>query len=189
MKKRRTVQYPNLRSAIRPIPHSDSLPVPTPSENCVCEVENEDSVEQEDQPNKRSTSHDPDFEEKDDKSQRLSQVKLSDLIRDLDLSKKKAEILGSRPGLQNSCGAVTDEHGERFHQDISVMQRRYHSRWNETMLADYCWSLCRNAPELTRGKLKADNLMKPPHDSLQTQPSARPQSGLTTAKQPTLNAH
>ena len=35
MKKRRTGQYPNLRSAIRPILHSDSLPVPTPPENCV----------------------------------------------------------------------------------------------------------------------------------------------------------
>ncbi|KAJ4427779.1 hypothetical protein ANN_25432 [Periplaneta americana] len=96
MKKRRTVQYPNLRSAIRPIPHSDSLPVPSPPENCVFEVENEDSVEQEGEPNKPSTSHDSDFEEKDDKPHRLSQAELSDLIRDLDLSKEKAEILGSR---------------------------------------------------------------------------------------------
>ena len=49
MKKRRTVQYPNLRSAIRPILHSESLPVPTPPENCVFEVQIEDSVEQEEQ--------------------------------------------------------------------------------------------------------------------------------------------
>lgn len=95
MKKIRTVQYPNLPSAIRPIPHSDSLPVPTPPENCVFEVENEDSVEQE-EPKKPSTSHDPDFEGKDDKPHRLSQAELSDLIRDLGLSKEKAEILGSR---------------------------------------------------------------------------------------------
>ncbi|KAJ4451487.1 hypothetical protein ANN_02950 [Periplaneta americana] len=72
-----------------------------------------------------------------------------------------------------TCGAVSDEHGERFHQDISVMEQRHQGRWNETMLADYCWSLCRDAPELTRGKLKDDDLMKPPHDSLQTQASAR----------------
>ena len=53
-----------------------------------------------------------------------------------------------------SCGAVSDEHGERFHQDISVMERRYQGRWNEAMLADYCWFVCRDAPELTRGKPK-----------------------------------
>jgi len=95
MKKRGTVQYPNLPSAIRPIPHSDSLPVPTPPQNYELEVENEDSVEEE-EPNKPSTSHDPDFAEKDDKPHRLSQAELSDLIRDLDLSKEKAELLGSR---------------------------------------------------------------------------------------------
>ena len=37
-----------------------------------------------------------------------------------------------------SCGVVSDEHGERFHQDISVMEKRYQGRWNESMLADYC---------------------------------------------------
>ncbi|KAJ4444951.1 hypothetical protein ANN_06750 [Periplaneta americana] len=59
-----------------------------------------------------------------------------------------------------SCGGFSDEHGERFHHNISVMEQRYQGRWNETMLADYCWSLRRDAPELTRGKLKDDELMK-----------------------------
>ena len=95
MKKRGTVKYPNLPSAIRPIPHSDSLPVPTPPQHYELEVENEDSVEEE-EPNKPSTSHDPDFGIKDDTPHRLSQAELSDLIRDLDLSKEKAELLGSR---------------------------------------------------------------------------------------------
>ncbi|KAJ4442405.1 hypothetical protein ANN_03991 [Periplaneta americana] len=60
-----------------------------------------------------------------------------------------------------SCGAFSDEHGERFHQDIYVMEQRYQGRWNETMLGDYCWSLRRRASELTRGKIKDDDLMKP----------------------------
>ena len=47
-----------------------------------------------------------------------------------------------------SCGAVSDEHGERFHQDISVMEQRYQGRWNEAMLVDYCWFVFRDAPEL-----------------------------------------
>lgn len=46
-----------------------------------------------------------------------------------------------------NCGAVSDEHGERFHQDISTMERRYQGRWNCAMLADYCWTLTRDAPE------------------------------------------
>jgi hypothetical protein len=42
-----------------------------------------------------------------------------------------------------NCGEVSDEHGERFHQDISTMESRYQGKWNETMLADYCWSITR----------------------------------------------
>ena len=30
---RRKIKYPNLRSAMRPVPHSDDLPVPTPPVN------------------------------------------------------------------------------------------------------------------------------------------------------------
>ncbi|ESO03314.1 hypothetical protein HELRODRAFT_173600 [Helobdella robusta] len=40
--------------------------------------------------------------------------------------------------------AVSDEHNERFHQDISVMESRYQVRWSAAMLADYCWTLQRD---------------------------------------------
>ena len=43
-----------------------------------------------------------------------------------------------------NCGAVSDEHGERFHQDISTMEKRYQGKWSTTMLADYCWTLARD---------------------------------------------
>lgn len=46
-----------------------------------------------------------------------------------------------------NLGAVSDEHGERFHQDIAKMEKRYQGRWNPTMLADYCWGLIREAPQ------------------------------------------
>ncbi|KAK5643931.1 hypothetical protein RI129_007776 [Pyrocoelia pectoralis] len=46
------------------------------------------------------------------------------------------------------CGAVSDEQGERFHQDISAMERRYQGNWNASMLADYCWNVMRDAPEV-----------------------------------------
>ena len=40
---------------------------------------------------------------------------------------------------------MSDEHGERFHQDISSMEKRYEGKWNCAMLADYCWTLARDA--------------------------------------------
>ncbi|UYV67886.1 hypothetical protein LAZ67_5002395 [Cordylochernes scorpioides] len=41
----------------------------------------------------------------------------------------------------DNLGAVVDEHGERFHQDISSMEKRYQGKWSPSMLADYCWTL------------------------------------------------
>lgn len=43
----------------------------------------------------------------------------------------------------NNLGAVSDEHGERFHQDLSTLEKRYQGRWDANMLGDYCWSLIR----------------------------------------------
>ena len=45
------------------------------------------------------------------------------------------------------CVDVSDEHGERFHQDISVMKHRYKGKWSAAMLGDYYWIMKRGAPE------------------------------------------
>jgi hypothetical protein len=42
---------------------------------------------------------------------------------------------------------VSDEHGKRFHQETATMEKRYQGNWSTSMLADYCRSLARNAPE------------------------------------------
>lgn len=47
----------------------------------------------------------------------------------------------------DNLGAVSDENGERFHQDISQMEQRYQGRWNSAMLADFCWLLYRETSE------------------------------------------
>ena len=44
-----------------------------------------------------------------------------------------------------NCGAVSDKHGELYHQDISVMERRYKGKWSTVMLFDYCWMMKRDA--------------------------------------------
>ena len=40
-----------------------------------------------------------------------------------------------------NLGDVSDEHGERFHQDISVMEKHFIGKQNPGMLADYCWNI------------------------------------------------
>ena len=46
-----------------------------------------------------------------------------------------------------NLGDVSDEQGERFHQDIKVMEERYQCRWDKKMMSDYCWCLKRNKPD------------------------------------------
>jgi hypothetical protein len=38
-------------------------------------------------------------------------------------------------------GAVSDEHGDRFHQDIYNMGKRYQGKWSLSTLPDYFWTL------------------------------------------------
>ena len=45
-----------------------------------------------------------------------------------------------------NLGDVSEEHGERFHQDIMVMEKRYVGSWNERMMGDYVWNLLRESP-------------------------------------------
>ena len=45
-----------------------------------------------------------------------------------------------------NCGDYSEEQGERFHQDIRMMEERYQGRWDISMLTDYCWSLKRDIP-------------------------------------------
>ena len=54
----------------------------------------------------------------------------------------------------NNMGDVSDEHGERFHQDISVIEKRYQGKFSPNMLADYCWSLQREDEDTTGNKRK-----------------------------------
>ena len=43
-----------------------------------------------------------------------------------------------------NLGAVNYEHGERFHQDLMVMENRYDNEWTTNMPADYGWTILRD---------------------------------------------
>jgi len=54
----------------------------------------------------------------------------------------KIQILDSHLDvLPPNQGAVSEEHGEKFHQDISTMEKRNAGNLSQNMLADYCWNL------------------------------------------------
>jgi len=53
-----------------------------------------------------------------------------------------------------NLGDVSDEHGEKFHQTIASMERRYQNGWKPNMLADYCWGLLRDTEDTHRRKVK-----------------------------------
>lgn len=42
-----------------------------------------------------------------------------------------------------NLGAVSDEHGERFHQEIKVLEERFKGKSRVSMLSEYVWGLQR----------------------------------------------
>ena len=84
------VDYPNLPSALRPVPHSSEIPVPVPEQRFQCTPSSgsEDAAEADD-----SNSE---FSDRSAGPSKFSQAELNDLIRDLDLPKESAMLLSSR---------------------------------------------------------------------------------------------
>ena len=53
-----------------------------------------------------------------------------------------------------NLGAVSYEHGERFHQQISVMENRYQGNFNPNMMGDYCWFLQKESSSSYKRRMK-----------------------------------
>jgi hypothetical protein len=96
-KKKRTVNYPNYSSAIRPVPHTEYLPVPVTPQEYILDSD-EEPAENREKTFQPSTSRDADLtaDLQFNEFHRITQEELNDPIRDLDLPKSKAELLGSR---------------------------------------------------------------------------------------------
>lgn len=56
-----------------------------------------------------------------------------------------------------NLGDVSDEHGERFHQEMKTMEQRYQGFWDERMLGDYIWFLIRETDQ-KKNKRKSKGL-------------------------------
>ena len=56
-----TVKYPDLPLAMKPVPHSEELPVPRPSENLIFSDDNSDSDDNQGEPEGDNVDCDPTF--------------------------------------------------------------------------------------------------------------------------------
>jgi len=125
-KKRSTLVYLNIPSAIRPVPHGDGLPVPEPLDNFAMYSDKEDSVSSNSKEQPPSASRHADYLPSTDSSNhKITTGKLHDLIRDLKLPKDKAELLVSKL------------------QQWNLPQHK--GKWSAAMLGDYCWMMKRDA--------------------------------------------
>ena len=59
-----------------------------------------------------------------------------------------------------NLGDVSEELGERFHQDIKVMEERYQGRWDCIIMADYCWTLKRDHPDAVYARKSEEMLFE-----------------------------
>jgi len=94
LQKKRTVNYPNISSVIRPVPYTEELSVPVPPQQYVLDSDDEPTENREKTPKSSSTDADFTADLQFNEFHRITQEELNDLIRDLDLPKSKAELLG-----------------------------------------------------------------------------------------------
>lgn len=95
-KNRKSIQYPNLPSAIRPVLHDDNLPIPKPPADCTLESSDDNDDDERAVAEEMDTGGDPDFQTSESYPHLITQPDLNDLVRDLNLSKLQSELLGSR---------------------------------------------------------------------------------------------
>ena len=57
----------------------------------------------------------------------------------------------------DSCGHVSDEQGEQFHQDIKTMEEPYRGRWDKLMITDYFRSIKRDSNNIEHDNQEREN--------------------------------
>ncbi|GBN10990.1 hypothetical protein AVEN_13653-1 [Araneus ventricosus] len=97
-KSKHTIQYPNIPSVIRPVLHNESLPIPVPPPQTYTLLPETDLEDFESQPGPSTSTDDEEYPA--DLVHRqphlVTQPEMNDLVRDLELPKRKSQLLGSR---------------------------------------------------------------------------------------------
>ena len=107
-KKKQRIDYPNIPSAIRPVPHWVDLPVPKPKKEYTLNSEMEEEDKEKTGPYEEEPT-DPDFQgPASELPEKLTQDELNDLVRDLELPKVK-ELCQKDMACQKDSGARTQK--------------------------------------------------------------------------------
>jgi hypothetical protein len=76
----------------------------------------------------------------------LSTVRVWKLSHNTD-SRYVIPIKDSQTVQAQTCTETQEEHGERFDQVISTIEKRHQGKWSPSMLAEHCWTLRRDVPQ------------------------------------------
>ena len=90
MKNKKDISYPNIQSAICPIPHGSGVPIPSPPDSLDDILDDHKPLAQQGDSEEDSDCYNPGT------TIPFSQSELNELVRDLGLPKDSAEVLGSR---------------------------------------------------------------------------------------------
>jgi len=97
-KKKWTIVHPNIQSALRPVPQGDGISVPEPPKEFTIDSDDEDegeSISGSPEPPASTEPHVSHGRSSVPQPHIFIQDELNDLVRDLELSKSKPELLGS----------------------------------------------------------------------------------------------
>ena len=68
------------------------------------------------------------------------------------ISIKLQYLFGHLDYFPENLGDVCEEQGEKFNQDIRMMEERYRDRWDSHMMVDYCWILIRDCTKQSHSR-------------------------------------
>lgn len=67
----------------------------------------------------------------------------------------KLHMLHSHCDVFINCVKVNDQHGERFHQDILPLEKRYKAKWTENMMGDYLWNILKESKTMCKRQVNS----------------------------------
>ena len=117
-KSKHTIVYPNIPSALRPVEHDDSLPIPKPPQQLTLHEKEPTSTYPEDEPGPSCSSVSPDFLEQIAR-RLILQSEFNYQLTDLNLSKIQAELLAYRLQGWNCYSKVLKCHTGKHQHSLS----------------------------------------------------------------------
>jgi len=126
-KKKCTIVYPNIPSVLRPVPQGEGISVPEPPKEFTIDSDDEDESESTSGSPEPPASTEPHVAHGRSSALQphiLTQDELNDLDRDLELSKSKAELLGSRLKQWNLLEKIVRISSFRSHQQLVPFFRK-----------------------------------------------------------------